>query len=289
MHTSHQNITERVGKAKLPLTCIVCLLLSCLVLFFSAVSPESGIVGAGKSVVNTLVYPLRALGNSLGAPARALNQASQAGDATQATYEELEAQNNALVSENASLKEKEAELNRLQDLLSFKNDNQLETVAAAVIGRGADGLTSSITINQGKNAGIEVGMAVTDATGAIGQVTSVAPFSATVRLITDARSSISAIDQETRVVGEIQGENTDTVKLVHIPASQTIQVGDQILTSGLGGTFPKGIPIGSVTSVDKPQGAQYYDISVKLYSHPQTVENVLVITGANATADEAKQ
>lgn len=289
MRTSHQNITERVGSAKLPLTCIVCSLLSCIFLFFSAVSPEAGIIGAGKSVANTLVYPFRTLGNALGAPARALSQANQAADATQATYEELVAQNNALTSENASLKEKEAELQQLQDLLSFKKENQLESVAAAVIGRGVDGLTNSITINQGKNAGIEVGMAVTDATGAIGQVTSVAPFSATVRLITDARSSISAIDQETRVVGEIQGENSDVVKLAHIPVSQNVQVGDQILTSGLGGTFPKGIPIGSVSSLDKPQGAQYYDISVKLYSHPQTVENVLVITGANATADTTTQ
>lgn len=121
-------------------------------------------------------------------------------------------------------------------------------------------------------------MPVTDSMGIIGQVSAVSPTSSQVRLITDDRSSVSAMVQESRAQGQAQGQGTDMLQLNLVRADQSVSVGDLVVTSGLDGVFPKGLLIGTITSADKPSGALYYNILVKPAASVSNLEEVLVIT-----------
>lgn len=261
-----------------------------LVLAVSFAAPNNPLYTSLRSAAHTAVLPLRAFGNVFYTPFKNAEFALQDSAQSQESYTALRERMEALEKENAELQEKVVLLDQLQALLDFKNSSSVSSMTASVIGRNVDSLTESLVINLGSTAGVSVGMAVVDGTGALGQVMSVGPFSATVRLITDERSSISAFDQQSRVVGQIVGTGAqDTVLFSHVPVTQTVNVGDTILTSGLGGAVPKGLLVGTVTSVDKPQGSQYYDITVKLSAEPQLAENVLVLTSmSDATSQDSQ-
>ena len=131
---------------------------------------------------------------------------------------------------------------------------------------------------------------MTAASGVVGQVVESASASSRVRLLTDENSSISAMIQSSRVQGMLNGSVTGQLKLTLVGTDQQVSVGDVVVTSGLGGVFPKGLPLGEVTSVESSPGALELDIVVEPYSHAESYEEVLVITslteGQQATADD---
>lgn len=275
---SHKSYNVQKALRSHTILTIVCIICSTGLLMGSFVAPENLFYTSCRTVANVVVLPLRMLGNILQTSFLQVRQDAEDNAQTQESYTVLREENEKLKTENIELKEKVTLLDQLQSLLNFRDTSGVSTVAASVIGRDIDSLSSSITINQGSNAGVEVGMAVTDDSGVVGQVMSVQPFSANVRLISDERSSISAYDQQSRAIGQIEGTGSDTIRMTHVPLNQTVSVGDIILTSGLGGAFPKGLVIGTVTSVDRAQGSQFYIISVKLAANLTLAENVLVVT-----------
>ena len=121
-------------------------------------------------------------------------------------------------------------------------------------------------------------MPVTSSAGVIGQVVECGPTSSTVRLVTDENSSVSAMIQSSRVQGMLDGSATGQVTLDLVPSSEDVQVGDVVVTSGLGGVFPKGLPLGRVSSVESTPGALYLQVSVELFAHTESFDEVLVIT-----------
>ena len=135
-----------------------------------------------------------------------------------------------------------------------------------------------MTIDKGSSSGIYAGMPVTSAGGVIGQVISSGPTSSVVRLLSDEQSSISAMVQSTRAQGMLQGSATGEVTLGFVRTSQEVNVGDVVVTGGLGGVFPKGLPIGQVTSVESNPGDLYLHVTVELFARTETSEEVLVIT-----------
>lgn len=84
--------------------------------------------------------------------------------------------------------------------------------------------------------------------------------------------------QSSRAQGMLAGSATGQVTLTLIRTGQTVSVGDVVVTSGLGGVFPKGLPLGKVTSVDNNPGSLYLDIVVEPFAHTENFEEVLVIT-----------
>ena len=135
-------------------------------------------------------------------------------------------------------------------------------------------------------------MPVTSSAGVIGQVSEVGPTSATVRLITDESSGVSAMVQSSRAQGQLVGSADGSVRLTLVRTDQQVSVGDMVITSGLGGAYPKGLPIGTVSNVTRSNGSLYYDVTVEPLSSASALENVLVITSVSAdqqaTADEAQ-
>jgi rod shape-determining protein MreC len=150
-----------------------------------------------------------------------------------------------------------------------------------------------VTIDKGTSAGLAVGMPVTDSNGAIGQIVKCGPTSSTVRLITDENSAVSAMIQSSRAQGVLRGSVDGTLHLTLVRTDQMVEVGDTVVTSGLGGVFPKGLPVGKVLSVERTSGSLYYEIEVEPLSSTEGFEEVLVITSLTedqkaTTADVAE-
>ncbi|MBQ1841194.1 MAG: rod shape-determining protein MreC, partial [Atopobiaceae bacterium] len=182
---------------------------------------------------------------------------------------------------------------RLESLLGLQSLYNLQSTGARIISGSTDSWSSTVTIDKGTAAGIAVGMPVTDSNGAIGQIIRCGAASSTVRLVTDENSSVSAMVQSSRAQGVLRGSVDGTLHLTLVRTDQNVEVGDTVVTSGLGGVFPKGLPLGTVTSVERTSGALYYDIEVEPLSSTESFEEVLVITSLTEdqkpTAEEVAQ
>lgn len=257
---------------------VVCLAVS-VVLFVAGLRlGDAGPLSAVRGVFQTVTSPITALGSLVSAPFRALGNAATNLTADQETLSELRAENDELRARNVELEEAEQTAQRLQGLLDLQDAYNLKSTAARIVAGSSDSWTRSVVIDKGTAAGVTQGMPVTDASGVVGQVMEAGPATSTVRLLTDENSSIPAMIQSNRAQGMLRGSVSGELSLTLVPASATVSVGDVVVTSGLGGVFPKGLPLGVVTSVEASPGALYLTITVDAYAHVDDLEEVLVIT-----------
>ncbi len=203
---------------------------------------------------------------------------------------ELEAENIALKEQVAELSAEISELaemrmenERLRSLLQYKQENtKFETVTARVTGRSPGQWFVVFTINSGVSSGIKKDMAVINAQGLIGRVIDTGANWAKVMAIIDPLSGVAGIVERTRDNGTVKGtvatEGTPTMTMVHLPLDADLMPGDKVITSGLGGVFPKGIPIGTVLEVS--QGRDNAQTNAKIMPAVDFVhlEEVMVIT-----------
>ncbi|MBF0913196.1 MAG: rod shape-determining protein MreC, partial [Atopobium sp.] len=175
-------------------------------------------------------------------------------------------------------------------LLDLKNTYNLQSTGARVISGSTDSFNNTITIDKGTSSGLAVGMPVVDSGGVIGQIIECGPTTSTVRLITDEKSGVAAMVQSSRAQGMLMGSASRQITLNLINTNQKVAVGDTVVTSGLGGVFPKGLPLGKVTSVEAAPGSLYYTIVIEPFGNVSTNEEVMVITSLSeeqkATADD---
>jgi rod shape-determining protein MreC len=197
--------------------------------------------------------------------------------------EELEAENAALLLEIVRLREVEHEAVLKGELLNFARENpsfqiQGAHVVGRVIGVDPNNLQRSITLDAGTEVGIARNMPVVTERGLVGRISQAGNGWSKVLLIIDGSSSVNAICQSTRAAGLIRGLPDGSLLMEAIPQSDTVSVGDTVLTSGLGGNFPRQIPIGQITSVQRKDNELYQTATV----HPTVdfghLEAVLVIT-----------
>lgn len=198
---------------------------------------------------------------------------------------ELIAKVEKLEGENLKLAELEQENERLQKLLDYKNANpNYSHVTARVIAHDPGYWFDTFTINVGKNDGITVDMGVINSDGVIGKIVEVGANYSKVMSITDENSSISGLIERTRDTGIIKGsEDADrlnsNLKMVYLPIEANLIPGDVVLTSGFGGIFPKGLPIGTVVEMStKGDKLENYAI-IKPYVDLSSIEEVMVIVG----------
>ena len=162
--------------------------------------------------------------------------------------------------------------------MGLQSTYNLQSTAARIIGTTGDAWSQTVTIDKGSANGFEIGMPVCNSGGVIGQIIEVSAATSTVRLINDENSGVSAMVQSTRAQGILQGQPDGTLMLSYVPADADVKVGDVIITSGLGGRFAKGLPLGTVSSVSRAANATYYTIVVRAISTAESNEEVLVIT-----------
>ncbi len=192
----------------------------------------------------------------------------------------------ALKRENSHYRELLATHERLRSLLRFKDGIQQPTVAAQVIGLDPTGWFRSIIIDKGKNDGIRWDMPVVNALGVVGRVVSVSNNYAKVLLIIDQNSAVDCLTQRSRDRGMVRGTSTEVCKMDYVAKSCDAVVGDLVITSGLGGVFPKGLPIGRISSVREGEDRLFKDIDVIPSVDFSKLEEVLVIQTAGLIQDE---
>lgn len=198
--------------------------------------------------------------------------------------EELEKQNAALQIENVRLHEDLADYQAISQLLNFTRENtQLQTLPAEVIGRDSNNFLRSIIINKGATDGLTPGMAVVTERGLVGRITAVSPSSAKVMLLTDPASAVNARLQTSRADGIVEGQLTPSLRMRFIPQEEIVQPGEVVLTSGLGGNFPPGLVIGQVVSVEQRDVDLFQTAEIHPTVDFNRLEIVLVITNFKPT------
>ena len=269
---------------------IILSLLSIVLLTVSARMGTEGPLEMVRGGFSTITMPFRMAGSAIAMPFQGIGNIFSNLTADQQTLSDLKAENEQLRSRNAELEETNQSTQRLQGLLDLKNTYNLQSTGARVISGSTDSFNNTIVIDKGTSSGLAVGMPVVDSGGVIGQIIECSPTTSTVRLITDEKSGVAAMVQSSRAQGMLMGSASRQITLNLINTNQKVAVGDTVVTSGLGGVFPKGLPLGKVTSVEAAPGSLYYTIVVEPYGNVSTNEEVMVITSLSeeqkATADD---
>jgi len=196
----------------------------------------------------------------------------------------LRAENKQLKEKNARaaaeiIKYREVYLEgiRLQNLLKLRETISYPTLAANVVGRNPSSLFKMIIINRGEAHGVSAGMPVVANGGVVGRILEVSWHVSRVLLLTDENSNIDAVMLESRMPGILQGAAPGMCNLKYMPKTAEIKTGDIIVTSGMGGVFPKGLPLGFVRAASKKHADIFQKIHVTPFVDPSVIEEVLVI------------
>ena len=189
----------------------------------------------------------------------------------------LKQEMDSLKRENSQFKELLAAHERLRSLLQFKEVIQRPVVAAQVIGIDPTGWFKSVIIDKGKNAGLSWDMPVVNASGVVGRIVSVSNNYAKVLLIIDQNSAVDCLTQRSRDRGMVKGTSGQICKMDYMAKSSNAAVGDLVVTSGLGGLFPKGLPVGEISEVKEGEAKLFKEIDVMPSVDFSKLEEVLVI------------
>lgn len=157
-----------------------------------------------------------------------------------------------------------AENTQLKELMNSAESVDQRVLVAQVIGVSPDPLEHVLIIDKGRSDGIHDGTAIMDASGLLGQVIEAGDFSSRVLLITDANHAlpVQILRNSLRAVAEGTGD-LYRLKLRHLANTSDIREGDLLLSSGLGGRFPAGYPVGEVISVKRDPGKAFADVEVQ--------------------------
>ncbi|MGQ9709698.1 MAG: rod shape-determining protein MreC [Anaerolineae bacterium] len=278
---------RRTWRSWLPL---VFLILSILFLALH----ETRVLAPVERGLQVVLAPLQRAATALVRGIGDLSQTVRAVRDLRARVAELEEQVNALTIENVRLREYEAEAVQLRGLLGFVEANPtwaflgadvvgrsacINTPCGDVVGQEPNPYLRYITINVGQADGVAVGMpVVTGGAVLVGRVAETGLHTSKVRLVTDTGHSVAAILQQSRATGLLVGQADGSLRMVYIPQEDTVQVGDVVLTSGLGGGFPRGLVLGQVIQVIKQDFALFQEAVVNPAVDYRRVELTLVVT-----------
>ena len=198
------------------------------------------------------------------------------------TYEEyyrLKKEYVGLKSRLLGSNEMAQENNRLVRLLEFKRSLVFSSVAAVVIGRDPTNWNDSLVINKGRNQGLEVGMPVISSGGIVGKVAEVGKSTSRVILVSDPNFSVAALIQRTRESGLLTGTLQGFCRMHYLTEDSQIKAGDKVITSKLSSSFPEGLLIGEVVSIEKYQetSTSAVECLVRPAVRFSQIEEVLVI------------
>ena len=226
-----------------------------------------GVSGAQRSI-STSFYNIR---DFLTAP-RNLQELIQKNSQLEQRIAELEA-------EVVTLREQAADVNRLNALLGTAEDHpENRYIAAKVIGRDTSPFLHYLILDKGSDVGVRRGMPVVNEKGLVGRITEVSATASKLQLITDPDSVINARIQESRSEGILIGLPTGELQLTYLSQDIPVNVGEIVVTSGLGGGFPSEILIGRVVSIHRRDYELYQTAIIEPRSDFSRLEMVLIIT-----------
>lgn len=247
---------------------IVLLFISAFVLMLLN-KTETLIVEKTSSVATDVVSPLV---DVLVVPARAVAGVYDYFRELKEVYKD----NQALREENKKLLDLydktrvlEVENKLLSNLLNYVAPPEAKYITARVIAEEGDAFSHSLIAYTGGN--VKKGQVALSERGVIGRVDQVGQMYSKIILITDINSKIPVMVERTRVRGILSGDNTPQPKMVFIPLDAELNVGDRIVTSGVAGVFPSGLPVGKIVSVEKN------NVKVKPFNNLDRLEYVRIV------------
>ncbi|MCK4573502.1 MAG: rod shape-determining protein MreC [candidate division Zixibacteria bacterium] len=166
---------------------------------------------------------------------------------------------------------------RLRSVLGFEPRPGYALVPAGVISVAGSYLPISVVINKGSSDTVQIDQPVINREGLVGRITSVGPDFATVQLLTDPSNRVAARVATSREMGIIKFTAPEGMILDNFPVQGKIAVGDSILSSGLGGVYPAGLTVGTVTEVVRPDLAPFCRVKVEPVVNFRSVEELFVL------------
>ncbi len=192
---------------------------------------------------------------------------------------ELQSEVDHLRMEQARLFEDAEQGRRLQALLGFKEQFIAHTVAAQVIGGSGSDQSHLIYLDKGSRDGLKADMPVITPAGVVGKVKEVLPLTAQVLMISDRDSGAGIILRKARIEGILRGSSQGELQIIDIMADEKVEPGDEVLTSGGDRIYPKGLPVGTITTVvPDHENPLFLSIQLKPAVDLERVEEVLVVT-----------
>ena len=192
----------------------------------------------------------------------------------------LREENRQLRVEALQVNETDVENVRLRRLLGLQERLPLATKSAEIIAREWGGWVRSITVNRGRGDNIARLTAVIAPEGLVGRVIDVRNGASVVQVLTDPASTVGAHVVRSRTTGIVEGDPRGTIRLKYMAREGGgIQVGDLVVSSGAGGVFPRGIPIGKVRSIDDRGSALFHYAVLSPVVDFARVDEVLLLTG----------
>jgi rod shape-determining protein MreC len=175
---------------------------------------------------------------------------------------------------------------RLRDLLTLKQEIDQPLIAAVVISKDPSPWFQTILVDKGSSQGVAKGMPVITPEGIVGLVVSAVGSYAKVMLITDPNSAVDAIVQNSRARGIIKGGTSGYCMFDFVLRKHDIAVGEAVVTSGMDGVFPKGLPVGSVTDIVKYESGIFQEVTVTPFVDFERLEEVLIVVPPESAESE---
>jgi rod shape-determining protein MreC len=255
-----------------------------------AIDVNSRLLDPARSILATLISPIYIIAES---PYRMGREASR----TLATRESLIEANARLEQENLQLAQRaqqfvalREENARLRALLGSRQRLGAEVLVAELVGVIPSPNTFQVEIDKGSAAGVFVGQAVIDADGLFGQVVEVARFTSRVMLLVDAAHAVPVQVNRNDIRSIAAGTGRmDRLELEYVPITADIREGDLLVSSGLGGHFPRGYPVGEVVAVVVDPTLPYAQVTARpLAALDRSRHVLLVYEPATDTAQAAE-
>lgn len=255
-----------------------------IVFLLSLTSGERARVTWFEGFLSDALSPLQTFTNWIAGGLRGIGEYLAELGRLQAENESLRRQVEELTPLRNQLDEALAENRELRRLLAFSESeaSKSKMVPARVIGRNPDNWFNAITLNRGRDHGIDKDMAVVTSEGMVGRIVRVTDKTATVQLLIDTGSGIGALVQSSREPGVVLGQPDGRLKMRFFNRDAAVAEGDQIVSSGLGIRLPKGLPIGTVTEVGREERGLVKYALVKPSADFYRLEMVMVVTSENS-------
>ncbi len=186
-----------------------------------------------------------------------------------------------LMRENAALRE----------LLGLQQQLPMQARAAEVAHEAADPFVRKVILNKGSRQGIVQGSPVIDGRGLLGQVVRVFPLSSEVLLLDSPQQAVPALNNRTGerslVYGDSQQPRGNALEIRFLANTEDVQVGDAIVTSGVGGIYPAGLPLGTVSVVERRNNSAFLRVQLTPAAHMLSVDHVLVLDPVPQALEES--
>lgn len=190
-----------------------------------------------------------------------------------------------LEEENVALREALVATGRLERIVEMRDEFDVPMLPAEVVGMDASPWFRSVMVDRGQSHGVRSGMPVISEHGLAGLVTTTARNASRVMLVLDRQSAVDGLVQRSRARGIARGTGSDTLEFEFVARGSDVQVGDEVVTSGMGGVHPKGLRIGVVTEVSDPGQRLLQTATLKPAFDAARLEQVFVMLRRSPTME----